>query len=379
MTVVAPGSTIGIIGGGQLGRMLAVEARLMGYGVVVLDPEPGSPCSHVADEQIVSSFDDVQAALMLAEKSDVVTYEFENVDYRLVEAIEKKGGRVYPGSRALKVSQNRFLEKGFIRGIGIGVADYERIDGAYDLEAAKKKIGLPAVLKTVSSGYDGKGQAVLTRDEDVLRSFDLMRGRALLWERYVPVWKEISVVCARDARGNISIYPVSENIHLENILHMSIVPARIPEETEERGREIAETIALELGITGVLCVEMFLTEDGGVLVNEIAPRPHNSGHYTMDACVTSQFEQQLRAVCGLPLGSSRLTSRAVMVNILGEGKGIRLTGVEDLLLDPMIRLHLYGKREAKAKRKMGHFTVLGDDIEDCISRAEAAGRRLGWA
>lgn len=378
--VISPGSTIGILGGGQLGRMLAMEAKKMGYRVVTLDPAPDSPCGQVADEQIVASFDDVEAAVTLAERCDVITYEFENVPASVVERLEKIQ-TVHPGSQVLRFTQNRVTEKSLLLELNIGVADFDVIRGQDDLERASELIGLPAVLKTTRGGYNGKGQYMVKDRGQALAAYQRLKMSSveeLVWERFVPFVKEVSVICARTSTGEMASYPVAENIHRDNILYMSIVPARISPATERKAREIAETITSRLGVVGVIGIEMFLMEDGSLLVNEIAPRPHNSGHYTLDACQTSQFEQQLRAICGLPLASTALLSPAVMINILGEGLGNRLDGVEEALKDPNIKLHLYGKREARAKRKMGHLCALAESIPEAIQRAEKAKGKLRW-
>jgi 5-(carboxyamino)imidazole ribonucleotide synthase len=379
-SIISPGSTIGILGGGQLGRMLAIEARKMGYRVITLNPTPDSPCGQVADEEIVASFDDVEAAVTLAGKCDAITYEFENIDVRVVEYLERTK-RVYPGSHVLRVTQDRVTEKSRLRELNIDVTDFDVIREQDDVERASEHIGLPAVLKTTRGGYDGKGQYVVKNRGQALSAYQRLRilsGEQLIWEKFVPFVKEVSVICARTCTGELASYPVAENIHRDNILYMSIVPARIPPTTEKKAREIAETVASRLGVVGAIGVEMFLMEDGSLLVNEIAPRPHNSGHYTLDACQASQFEQQLRTVCGLPLASTALLSPVVMINILGEGSGNRLDGVEEALSDPCIKLHLYGKVEAKAKRKMGHLCALAKTVPEAIQRAEKAKGKLKW-
>lgn len=377
---IVPGATIGILGGGQLGRMLAIEARKMGYGVITLDPVPGSPCGQVADEQIVAGFDDVEAASKLAEKCQVITYEFENVAASVVEQLEKIG-KVYPGSHVLRLAQNRLTEKFTLRQLGFEVTDFDSVRGPDDLEKAAKHIGFPAILKTTTTGYDGKGQYVIKDKERALPAYHNLKTpsvKELIWEKMVPFVKELSVICARANTGQLASYPVAENIHRDNILHMAIVPAQISPVVEERARKIVENVATQLEVVGVIGVEMFLTETGKILINEISPRPHNSGHYTLDACHTSQFEQQLRAICGLPLGSTTLLSPVVMINILGDGSGNRLGGIADALKDPNIKLHLYGKREARAKRKMGHLCALDESVSGAIERAERARSKLRW-
>jgi len=376
--ILFPGSTIGMLGGGQLGRMFAFAAKRMGYQVITLDRTPHSPCGQVCDEQIVGDLDEQEALLELGKKSDVITYEFEHIDVRCVEVLEENGKIVRPSSRVLKITQNRLLEKEFIVHAGIKVADYEKVENNTGLNLAIEKIGFPAVLKTVHGGYDGKGQFIVKDRPNAVKALNQAKGHTLIWERKIPFVKELSVMCVRDLEGNVVSYPTAENIHIDNILDTTIVPARVPKKVEKQAKEIAENIAVNLDIVGAFCVEMFLLTDNSILVNEIAPRPHNSGHYTMDACATSQFEQQLRAITGLPLGSSALHSNAVMMNILGDGKGNHLIGVDKILADPRIHFHLYGKKEAKAKRKMGHFTVLENDVDEALKVAFAARKKLKW-
>lgn len=380
--MILPRSTIGVLGGGQLGRMFAMEAKRMGYRVWTLDPEPDSPCGQIADGQVQAPFDDLDAAQELADRSDILTYEFENIDVAVVEALERGGKQVSPSSLVLKIAQNRLLEKEFLRDHQIPVTDFYKIQTLKDIDVAREKIGFPSVLKTIFGGYDGKGQIVIQNQKEAEGAFQVLeeisRGRTLVWEKFVPFVKELGIICSRNKAGEVVTFPISENTHRDNILHLSLVPARISQEVEARLIEIAKAIAGALNIIGTFCVETFLLKDGSVMVNEIAPRPHNCGHYTLDACVTSQFEQQLRAICNLPLGSTRLLSPVAMVNLLGEGTGNDLIGLEEALRDPNVKLHLYGKKEAKAKRKMGHLTVLADNVEEALSRVLSAHKKLRW-
>ncbi len=366
LPVIKPGATIGILGGGQLGRMIGLAGRAMGYRFLTMDPTPDAPCGQIADKQIVAGYDDLEGALQLAEASDLITYEFENVDAAVAEILETKSF-VPQGSRLLRITQNRIHEKTAVQEMGIPVAPFRVINSLTDLEAAIDQLGLPAVLKTATGGYDGKGQWVLRKREGLEAAYaELSRaGVDLIVEQFVPFVKEISVVAARSLSGELSTFPVAENVHVQNILHLSIVPARICGTIEKQAREIAERIAKELEVVGLIAVEMFVTADDRIYVNELAPRPHNSGHYTMDACVTSQFEQHLRAVCNLPLGSSQLLSPVVMVNILGEHLEPLLSLVEKL--PPTAKLHLYGKKETKEKRKMGHLNVLADSVDEALA------------
>jgi len=378
MKVINPGNTIGMLGGGQLGRMSTFEAKQMGYRVVTLDPTLNSPCGQVADEQITASYTDPAGLRELAKKCDVVTYEFENVPAESVDLLVSLNTPVFPAGRVLRVTQNRLQEKMFARQAGLGVADFSGVSTRADLDVAAQQVGFPAVLKTVSGGYDGKGQFILQNMMDAVRAFEEVGGTALIWERLVPFEKELSVICARNHAGEVAAYPATENIHVNNILDVSIAPARVSPEVQQEAQHIAGVIAAALDLVGVCGIELFLLPDDTLLVNEIAPRPHNSGHYTIEACSCSQFEQHIRAVCGLPLGSPRLISSAVMVNFLGTGTGNALTGVSKVLHDPRVHFHLYGKAEAKANRKMGHLTVLADDVEVALEKALAAREKLSW-
>jgi 5-(carboxyamino)imidazole ribonucleotide synthase len=379
MHLILPGGTIGILGGGQLGRMSTFKAKQMGYNVVVFDPTPNSPCGQVADEQIVANFDDEPALHKLAQKCDVITYEFENVDAQAVELLESLGKNVFPDSRVLKIAQNRWFEKEFLRDCGIGVADFLKVTHAADLEIAAQQIGFPSLLKTTTGGYDGKGQVVLGNYEEALNAYKTLNHSNLIWEKKAPFIKELSVICARNFKGEVVTYPATENIHVENILDISITPAEVAVKVQVEAKRMARIIAEQINLSGVCGVEMFLLPDETILVNEIAPRPHNSGHYTLDACICSQFEQHVRAICGLPLGSTELKAYAVMVNILGTGAGNCLNGLENTLQNNSICFHLYGKKEAAAKRKMGHLTALSNhNVEDALQLALEARKKLKW-
>ncbi|MDQ2993045.1 MAG: 5-(carboxyamino)imidazole ribonucleotide synthase [Candidatus Eremiobacteraeota bacterium] len=360
---------IGIIGGGQLGRMMALDAKRMGYDVIVLDPVEHSPCGQVADEQIVASYDDLAAIEELGRRSDIVTYEFENIAIASVERLEQRGFNVTPSSDVLRVTQDRLVEKQFVRDLGIGTADF-----------GSESIGYPAIAKTTRGGYDGKGQWRVTDDASAQRARDEANGAALIWERLIPFERELSVVATRGRDGSVVSYPPGENLHDAGILAMTIAPARVSDDVAHRAAEIARKIGEGLGIVGTYAVELFALADGTLLVNEIAPRPHNSGHYTIDASASSQYEQHIRAICGLPLSTQKLYSGAIMMNILGAGTGNLLTGSYELLADPSIVLHFYGKRHAVARRKMGHFTMLTDGVpgEKEIARAHEAHARLRW-
>jgi 5-(carboxyamino)imidazole ribonucleotide synthase len=369
--------TIGILGGGQLGRMLTLEAKRMGYRVVTLEPFPDSPAGQVADEQLVAAYDDLRAIGELGARSDVVTYEFENIPLESVQALEADRRMVDPSSSVLRITQERLLEKQFVNDCGIPTARFAPARTYEELQRAAATIGLPAVLKTVLGGYDGKGQWVVRSADEVEAAWRAAKGRALIWEELIAFDCELSIIAARGASGEIVTFPVSENVHDHGVLATTIVPGRVAPALAERAHAAAATIAEKLEIIGTFCVEFFAAGDR-LLVNEIAPRVHNSGHYSLDAMQISQYEMHVRAICGLPLVTPSLFSPAVMVNILGAGTGDRLDGIAEILRDPGLKLHLYGKAHAALRRKMGHFTVLGASVEDAIGRADRARGLLHW-
>jgi 5-(carboxyamino)imidazole ribonucleotide synthase len=368
--------TIGILGGGQLGRMLTLEAKRMGFRAVTLEPLPDSPTGQVADEQIVAAYDDLRAIGELGARSDVVTYEFENIPLDSVLALEADRRVVHPGSGALRITQDRILEKTFVRDCGIPTADFASVRSPAELDAAERAIGYPGVLKTTLGGYDGKSQWVVRSREDADAAWR-HAGAALIWERWIPFDRELSIIAARNERGQIFAFPASENQHDHGVLATTIVPGRIGTDVAERARRFATTIAERLEIVGTFCVEFFQT-GAELLVNEIAPRVHNSGHYSLDATQISQYEMHVRAICGLPLVEPRQFRPAVMVNILGDGAGDTLGGIDELLRERDLKLHVYGKAHAALRRKMGHFTVLGDTIDDALEKAERGRRALHW-
>ncbi len=376
---VLPGATIGIIGGGQLGRMLALDARRMGYRVAVLDPSADAPAFAVADVRIVAPFEDTEAVGRLAAQADVVTFEVEHVlidAARAVEAVRP----VRPGSAVLAVCQHRLREKAFLHKHGFPVAPWRDAGSLGALHAAIRDLGLPCVVKRAYLGYDGRGQARVTSPDELAAAASLGFERGpLIVERFIPFAGELAVVVARGLDGRRTSYPVVRTVHDDGILIEVEAPAPVSEAVTGRAVGIAESIATALGLVGVLAVEMFLLERGEILVNELAPRPHNSGHYTINACPTSQFEQHLRAICGLPLGSTELLRPAAMVNLLGDRRGpVRLTRVEEALGERDVSLHLYGKGESWPRRKLGHVTALGATSDEAIARARRAASRLRW-
>ncbi|MCY7781958.1 MULTISPECIES: 5-(carboxyamino)imidazole ribonucleotide synthase [unclassified Bacillus (in: firmicutes)] len=352
--IINPGAVIGIIGGGQLGKMMAVSAKQMGYKVAVVDPVKDSPCGQVADVEITAHYNDRKAIRKLAEISDIITYEFENIDYDALHWL-KDHAYLPQGSELLLITQNRETEKKAIQAAGCEVAPYSIVKTKDELKQAVQELGLPAVLKTCRGGYDGKGQFVIKEELQIEQAAALLEHGTCILESWVSFKMELSVIVVRSVNGEISTFPAAENIHHNNILFQSIVPARVEEGIQQKAAELAVKLAAELNLVGPLAVEMFLTEDGALLVNELAPRPHNSGHYTLDLCETSQFEQHIRAVCGLPLGKTDLLKPGMMVNLLGDE--VKLVEEEQELLKEA-KLYLYGKHEIKKGRKMGHITFM---------------------
>ncbi|WP_456276932.1 5-(carboxyamino)imidazole ribonucleotide synthase [Bacillus sp. AK128] len=359
---ILPGSTIGIIGGGQLGRMMALSAREMGYRIAVLDPTPDSPCGQIADIEITAAYHDLTAIKELAKVSDVITYEFENIDH---EALTWLHEHTYlpQGTELLRITQDRETEKESIKALGVPVAPFAIVKTKSELEEAVEKIGIPCVVKTCRGGYDGKGQHVVREREDVIAAYELLQESKCIVEGWVSFEKELSVIIARNPNGETKTLPLAENIHVNNILHQTIVPARVGNEAAEKAYSVAKVIADGLGLVGTLAVEMFLVGNE-IFVNELAPRPHNSGHYSIEGCVTSQFEQHIRAVCNLPLGDASLLKPTVMVNLLGEHVESTIEQYEQIITG---KVHLYGKKDAKLKRKMGHITFLGDNVEEILT------------
>ncbi|ASB59932.1 phosphoribosylaminoimidazole carboxylase [Bacillus sp. A053] len=360
--IIYPGAVIGIIGGGQLGKMMAVSAKQMGYKVAVVDPVKDSPCGQVADVEITAHYNDGEAIRQLAEISDIITYEFENIDYDALHWL-KDHAYLPQGSELLLITQNRETEKKAIQAAGCEVAPYSIVKTQKELIQAVQELGLPAVLKTCRGGYDGKGQFVIKEEAQMEQAAALLEHGTCILESWVSFKMELSVIVVRSVNGEVSTFPAAENIHHNNILFQSIVPARAGEEIQQKAAELAVKLADELNLVGPLAVEMFLTEDGELLVNELAPRPHNSGHYTLDLCETSQFEQHIRAVCGLPLGKTDLLKPGMMVNLLGNE--VKLVEEDPDLLKEA-KLYIYGKHEIKKGRKMGHITFMKQPEDEWI-------------
>jgi len=348
---VAPGGTLGILGGGQLGRMIALAAARLGLRCHIYCPDADSPAFQVADAYTQAPYEDEAALSAFAARVDAVTYEFENIPAPTA-ALLSAARPVLPDVRALETTADRLSEKRFVRSLGIGTAEFRPVDGHGDLAAAVGALGRPSVLKTRRFGYDGKGQTIIRPGADLAESLARMGGQPAILEAFVPFTKEISVLAVRAQDGTVATYDLVENEHRNHILDVSIVPAAVPAGVEAKAREIAAAIIAALDYVGVLAVEMFVTGAGEVLVNEIAPRVHNSGHWTLDACLVSQFENHVRAVCGWPLGSTARHSDARMTNLIGGD----VDAWARLAAEPHAGVHLYGKREARPGRKMGHVT-----------------------
>ncbi|MCA9673859.1 MAG: 5-(carboxyamino)imidazole ribonucleotide synthase [Myxococcales bacterium] len=364
-----PGSTLGVLGGGQLGRMMGLAARRMGYRIVVLDPDARCPTGQVADEVVIGGLTDEEAALELAGLVDVVTLDTEHVPADLLDRLEEVVP-VRPRASVLRTIQDRQTQKTFLDGLGLPQTRWAPITDDAGLDAAIAEVGLPAILKVRRAGYDGKGQVRIERAEDAAAAWDRVGKRPAVLERVVDFVREVSVVLARGLDGAIAIYPIAENVHRRHILHTTRAPAPMPAERQARAEAIARRIADDLGHVGVMAVELFELADGALLVNEIAPRTHNSGHYTYGAAATSQFEQHIRAVCGLPLGDPRPLSGAVMLNLIGELWRDGDPPWQHVLARPEARLHLYGKLAPAPGRKMGHVLLLDDDTDRALGVAE---------
>ncbi len=372
---LSPPFRIAVIGGGQLGKMMSVAAKQMGFHVTVLDPTPGSPAAQVADCQVVAGFDNGGAISSLVAGADVTTYEFEHIDSSSLLELESQGHKIYPTPKVLKIIQNKFLQKQALAANGITVPVFHKVFSKDDLLRAAELYGYPFIVKSCTGGYDGKGNLLVENPACLQAAEVFIAGREAMAEKYIPFTCEISVLTVRDRQGNIKSFPISENEHKDNILRKSIVPARISEAVAGRARQVAEEVIAVFSGVGLFCIEMFVTGEDEVLVNEVAPRPHNSGHYTIEGCVTSQFEQHIRAITGLPLGDTSLLSPAVMVNILGEDGqkgGALLTGCSKALDIPGVHLHFYGKTLTAPKRKMGHLTVTAATLDAALSRAAEA-------
>jgi len=369
------GKKIGIVGGGQLGKMMILEAKRLGFYVVTLDPEADCPSHSISDHHIVADLNDPKGYHELAKLTDVITYEWENINADVLESLEIEGVPVYHPIKTLKKIQNKHTQNVNLRDNGIPVPRFIEVKTTAEIRETGKleNFGYPLMLKTTTGGYDGKGTALIRTEDDVDEAFRQLGSgvKGLMVEEFVAFEKEISVIACRNIAGEKVIYPIAENTHINSILDTTIVPARIDEAVFEKAIDICNRVMSAFEFIGTFCIEMFVTKQGDVYVNEIAPRPHNSGHYTIEGCFANQFENHIRAVVGLPLGDVSLRKPAVMVNLLGESNGTaKLMGLEEAYNDPFVQVHFYGKKESKTGRKMGHYTVVGESIEDTLKRAE---------
>ncbi|MEZ4863401.1 MAG: 5-(carboxyamino)imidazole ribonucleotide synthase [Caldilineaceae bacterium] len=371
-----PGATIGVFGSGQLGRMLALAARRMGYRLHTFAPEANSPTGQVADREFCAPYADLDAVRAFVRTVDVVTFEFENVAAAVAQIAAEEGKPVRPGGEVLHTTQNRLREKGFLAQAGLPVTPFAAVHSLADLQAGLVKLGTPAVLKTAAFGYDGKGQVKINQVDEVESAWQALGEQAAILEAFVPFTKEVSVVAARGVDGDFAHYGVIENSHHNHILDLSLAPAHLAPQVTSAAVEIAHAVLTQLAVVGVLCVEFFVTAQATLLVNELAPRPHNSGHLTIDAALTSQFEQQLRAVCGLPLGATDFLCPAAMANLLGDLWQNGEPHWAAACAVPGVQLHLYGKAAARPGRKMGHLTALATTLETAQQRVLQARQAL---
>ena len=372
---ILPGSVIGVLGSGQLGRMFAIAARRMGYRVHTFSPETDTPTGQVADVEIKAHYDDLNAVRGFASAVDVVTFEFENVPSATAAAAAERAP-VRPDGQILHITQHRLREKTFLSHHGFPVTPFKTINSIEDLRAGLSQFGCPAILKTAGFGYDGKGQVKIKAVEEAETALATAGKQELVLEAFVDFDRELSVVAARGVDGSFAHWGAIENQHSSHILDVSIAPANVPPEIASEAVEIARAVLEQLGVVGVLCVEFFLTRQGKLLINELAPRPHNSGHLTFDACVTSQFEQQLRAVCGLPLGSTEFLRPAAMANLLGDLWENGEPNWAAACAMPEVKLHLYGKMVPKPGRKMGHLTAMAESANAAAKLVRAAREAL---
>jgi len=380
---IEPPAVIGILGGGQLGRMLGIAARSMGYSLAVLDPDPECPAAAVADLVVIGSYEDVDAALRLADVSAVVTYELEHVAAGVVAALETRVP-VRPGREPLVVTQDRLAERRFVEGAGIAVAPWRELRSVADTRTAASDLGLPMRLKVPIGGYDGRGQvriAAVDELDDAWQRLGRPDGATLLAEREIDFTAELSVIVARAIDGAVAVFPVARNVHDAGILVESVAPAPVAPEVSAAAVALGTALAEAMDLCGTLTAELFLLHDGSLVVNELAPRVHNSGHWTIEGAATSQFEQHIRAICGLGLGSPEALAPTAMVNLLGSGpaREARLLGVAAALADPSVHLHVYDKRSVFERRKMGHITALVSSTDEALEAARGARARLHWA
>ena len=374
--VILPGATIGVMGGGQLGRMFAIAARRMGYRVHIFSPEENGPAAQLADRSTVAFYGDKEAVVQFARAVDVITFEFENIPEPTIEWISQAQLR-RPRGEILHIVQNRLREKEFLRGAGFPIAPFRPVTNRVGLDRALKALGYPAILKGAAFGYDGKGQQRIDKGADLDFIWAGRVDDGCVLETLIDFEKELSVIVARSPNGATAVFPVCENFHRNHILDVTLAPAQIDPRVATAARDLASGVALSLKLVGLLAVEMFLKPNGELVINELAPRPHNSGHWTIEGCVTSQFEQHVRAVCGMPLGATTLLRPTAMVNLLGDAWSGGEPNWSAALAEPNVHLHLYGKREPRPRRKMGHLTAVGETIAVAAASVLRARDKLG--
>ena len=373
---------IGIIGGGQLGKMMILDAKRLDTYFVILDPTPKCPADSIADEHIVADFDDVRAFHELADKVDVITYEFEHINAQALQELEAEGHKVYPSSETLLHIQNKYDQKMWLRQNDLPVPDFKKVETPEDIREAGKIFGYPMMLKTCTGGYDGNGNAPVDTEADVERAFEALGSGKLplMVEAFCPFEKEVSILVCRSVNGDVKVFPVAENVHKDSILDETTVPANISETSTEKAMDIARRAVHAFNAYGMLCIELFVTADGEVLVNELAPRPHNSGHYTIEGCVTSQYENHIRGILGLPLGSAELIRPTVMKNIIGQYSvdKAEVKGLEEAYAIGEVKVHIYGKEKVSKGRKMGHITVTDTTVESALEKARLAHSKISF-
>ena len=370
---------IGIIGGGQLGKMIAQEAKRMSFEVIILDPSEDCPASSLSDELILADFKNEFAIRKLAKKSDVMTYEIELANSKALKRLESQLYPVYPSPETLRIIQNKFRQKSFLMHNNIIVPKFDLVRSEESLRNLCTEYGLPAMLKACEDSYDGRGNFLISSKNKIYQALEFFHGKQCMLEKFIPFIKEISIMVARNSHGQIVSFPVSENIHKNNVLDMTIVPARISKKVGLKAKEMAEKTIGALKGAGIFGIEMFVTNNEDVILNEIAPRPHNSGHYSIEACSISQFEHHIRAILDLPLSKPRLLTPAVMVNILGSDGHTgtyKIKGIKQLLAIPGVKLHIYGKKISKPRRKLGHITVTAKNLLEAMSTAERAKKTI---
>lgn len=366
---------IGIVGGGQLGKMMILDGKRLDYYFVILDPAEHCPAHSIADEHIVAGFEDLGAIRELAKKVDVVTYEFEHINLKALQLLEKEGHKVYPTSETLLHIQNKYEQKQWLRDHGIAIPGFVNTDSVEDIRKAGERFGYPIILKTCTGGYDGKGNAVIRCQEDAEASYEALGAGKLplMVEEYIHFEKEVSILVCRSTNGEVKVFPVAENVHVDSILDETTVPAIITEETNKQAMEVAKKAIEAFNGYGMLCIELFVTKEGSVLVNELAPRPHNSGHYTIEGCYTSQYENHIRAILGQPLGGTSLIRPTAMKNLIGEYSGkAQVKGLMEAYSYPNVKIHIYGKETVSKGRKMGHITATAPTLAEALEAVRGA-------